>query len=133
MNIIEHVVLGDVRGNLIAIEGGKDIPFEIKRMFYIFDTNDKKTRGNHAHYRTQQYLICVRGCCTVTLNDGFESKDFALDKPNKGLYQGPMVWGSMQDFSEDCVLLVLADSSFDLGDYITDFDDFIRFVKEGNR
>ena len=117
-------VLGDFRGKLIAIESGLDVPFEIKRVFYIYGTQPNIPRGQHAHYQTKQCLIAVHGHCTVMLDDGEEKRRYSLDNPNIGLIQNEMVWGEMYDFSPDCVLLVLASEHYDESDYIRNHQDF---------
>lgn len=129
MSIVEHRTLGDNRGKLVAIEGSKDIPFEIKRIFYIFGTQPSVPRGQHSHYKIQQYLIAVNGSCKVTLDDGRKKRTYDLNRPDIGLYQDALVWGSMHDFSSDCVLLVLASDHYDDADYIRDYEEFLRVVR----
>lgn len=124
-----HQVRGDERGQLVAIEGNVDIPFEIKRVFYIYGTSAGVPRGNHAHHKTLQYLISVSGSCKVTLDAGVGKETYTLDCQNVGLLQKELVWGVMHDFSEDCVLLVLASDYYDESDYIRDYDEFLRYVK----
>ena len=127
----EHDVLGDHRGKLIALEGNKDIPFNIKRAFYIYDTKLAISRGNHSHYKTRQYLVSVSGACKVTLDDGKgNKKTYVLNSPNKGLFQDALIWGTMHDFTDDNVLLVFADQHFYLDDYITDYQEFLKVVNE---
>lgn len=123
-NTAELNILGDHRGQLIALEGGKDVPFDIKRVFYIYGTLDGVKRGQHSHYKTKQFLISVCGSCKVTLDDGDKKQTFVLNNPNIGLFQDAMIWGTMHDFSSDCVLLVLADSEYHENDYIRDYSDF---------
>lgn len=122
-------VLGDERGQLVALEGEKDIPFDIKRVFYIYGTQDGVSRGNHSHYKTQQFLIAVNGSCKVTLDNGTTKKTYSLDAPNLGLFQDALIWGTMHDFSEDCVLMVLANAYYASNDYITQYDTFIEVIK----
>lgn len=128
MSVERHKVLGDCRGQLVAIEEYKDVPFEFKRVFYIYGTQAGVPRGNHSHYRTKQYLIAVSGSCKVTLDDGVAKKTYDLDSPEKGLLQNELVWGVMHDFSQDCVLLVLANEFYDESDYIRDYDRFLKVV-----
>lgn len=128
MNLSELKVLGDHRGKLVAIEQEKNVPFVIKRVFYIYGTQPAVSRGQHAHHKTLQYLIAVNGSCRVTLDDGLHKKTFSLDAPDKGLFQGALVWGEMHDFSPDCVLLVLASEHYDEADYIRNYADFQRLV-----
>ena len=128
MSVTEHRILGDHRGQLVAIEGQKEVPFEVKRVFYIYATQPNVHRGQHSHYKTQQYLIAVNGSCKVTLDDGKQEVTYDLSQPNIGLLQDALVWGSMHDFTPDCVLLVLASEHYDEADYIRDYDDFLKVV-----
>lgn len=132
MNKIElkrsHQVRGDERGKLVAVEGKFDIPFDIKRVFYIYGTKEGVPRGNHAHYKTIQYLICVAGSCKVTLDTAVEKSTYELNERNVGLLQKELVWGVMHDFSADCVLLVLASEHYDQSDYIYDYSLFCEKV-----
>lgn len=130
MSITEHRVLGDHRGQLVALEAQNDIPFDIKRVFYIFGTQPDVPRGQHSHHKIQQYLIAVNGSCKVTLDDGRNKTTYELSQPNIGLFQDALVWGSMHDFTPDCVLLVLASEVYDEADYIRDYDEFLRVKNE---
>lgn len=125
----EHRVLGDERGQLIAIESGIHVPFEIKRVFYIYGTQPNVPRGQHSHHKTKQYLIAVNGSCKVTLDNGQSKEIHELNRPNIGLFQDAMVWGTMHDFSGDCVLLVLADQHYNEADYIRSYDVFKQALK----
>ena len=125
----EFNVLGDYRGQLVALEENRNIPFDLKRVFYIFGTQEGVSRGNHSHYKTKQFLVAVNGSCKVTLDNGKEKETFDLNKPNLGLFQDALIWGSMHDFSNDCVLMVLANEYYDASDYITDYDKFLKEVK----
>jgi dTDP-4-dehydrorhamnose 3,5-epimerase-like enzyme len=126
----EFKVLGDNRGQLIALESNRQIPFDVKRVFYIFGTKEGVPRGNHSHYKTKQFLVAVNGNCKVTLNNGKTKETFDLNKPNLGLFQDALIWGTMHDFSTDCVLMVLANEYYDVSDYITEYD---KFLKEVNK
>ena len=128
MSVIHHKVLGDHRGQLVVIEGKGDIPFDIKRVFYIYGTQKDVPRGNHSHYKTKQYLIAVNGSCKVTLDNGKTKQTFSLDEPNKGLFQDALTWGTMHDFSDDCVLMVLASEYYNEVDYIRDYNEFLKTV-----
>ncbi len=129
MNKLDELkVLGDARGQLIALEVNQQIPFEIKRVFYIYGTLFKVSRGNHSHYKTKQYLVAVSGSCKITLDDGKLKKTYTLNKPNLGLFQDALIWGKMHDFSSDCVLMVLASEHYDKDDYITDYKKFQDIV-----
>lgn len=125
----EFKVLGDHRGQLVALEANRQIPFDVKRVFYIYGTQEGVPRGNHSHYKTKQFLVAVNGSCKVTLDNGKEKETFVLNKPNLGLFQDALVWGSMHDFSRDCVLMVLADEYYDISDYITNYNKFLKEVK----
>ena len=125
---MHHKVLGDHRGQLVVIEGKNDVPFDIKRVFYIYGTQKDVPRGNHSHYKTKQYLIAVNGSCKVTLDNGKTKKTFDLDEPNKGLFQDALTWGTMHDFSDDCVLMVLASEYYNEVDYIRDYNEFLKTV-----
>lgn len=125
---------GDSRGQLIAIEEAKDIPFEIKRVYYLLDTVKGVRRGFHAHKNLEQVLICVHGSCKVLLDDGIEKEIVELNQPNKGLYIANDIWREMFDFSSDAVLLVLASEYYDERDYIRSYDDFLAYLKcEGDK
>jgi len=128
MSVICHKVFGDHRGQLVAIEGGCDVPFDIKRVFYIYGTQKDVSRGNHSHYQTKQYLIAVNGSCKVTLDNGKTKQTFDLGQSNKGLFQDALIWGTMHDFSDDCVLLVLSSEPYSDSDYIRDYQNFEKIV-----
>ena len=125
----EFNVLGDYRGQLVALEENRNIPFDLKRVFYIFGTQEGVSRGNHSHYKTKQFLVAVNGSCKVTLDDGYNKETFNLSQPNLGLFQDALIWGTMHDFSSDCVLMVLANEYYDASDYITDYDKFLKEVR----
>ncbi|GAB3788003.1 sugar 3,4-ketoisomerase [Dyella agri] len=120
---------GDDRGMLIALEQDRDVPFEIRRVYYLYATNDGVHRGRHAHRHLNQLAVAVRGSVTFLLDDGTGSVEVRLDDPAYGLHLGSMVWRELYDFSEDCVLMVLADHLYDPADYITDYDAFLREVR----
>lgn len=117
---------GDERGSLIALEQDKNIPFEIKRVYYLFNTTSNVRRGFHAHKNLTQVVIAVRGSCRFLLDDGKEKITLLLDNPAQGLLIDSCVWREMYDFSEDCVLMVLANHLYDESDYIRNYDDFIN-------
>ncbi|MNW45055.1 TDP-4-oxo-6-deoxy-alpha-D-glucose-3,4-oxoisomerase [compost metagenome] len=124
--IIEINELGDERGALAVIESNNSIPFDIKRVFYIYGTVPGVRRGFHAHYKTRQALICVSGHCKVYLDNVIRKENVSLDSPTKILLLEPNDWHEMYDFTEDCVLLVLASHLYDSEDYIRDYDKFIE-------
>ncbi len=118
----------DPRGKLIAIESLADVPFEIKRIYYIYDTATGTRRGFHCHKELQQYLICISGSCKILLDDGNEKQIVELNDPSEGLYVGPAMWREMFDFSPNAVLLVLASEHYNEDDYIHDYAEFLRYV-----
>ena len=132
MEIKKHLFQphGDSRGQLIALEAFRDIPFEIKRVYYIYDTKADVARGFHAHKKLQQVLICVSGSCKIRLDDGKESTVVTLQKPSEGLYLSHNIWREMYDFSAGAVLLVLASEYYDEADYIRNYADFMKMIKE---
>ena len=119
---------GDERGQLVALEEFTDIPFHIKRVYYIYDTKEKVRRGFHAHKCLQQILISVHGSCKIHLDDGKETAEVVLDSPFEGLYISNGIWREMYDFSPDAVLMVLASEIYDEKDYIRDYDEFLRSI-----
>ena len=123
---------GDDRGQLVAIEEFRNIPFDIKRVYYMYDTVEGVSRGFHAHKKLQQILICVHGSCRIKLDNGREQEIVLLDKPNEGLYVSNVMWREMYDFSPDAVLMVLASELYDEEDYIRNYDEFLKYVKEQN-
>ncbi|MBG5986036.1 WxcM-like domain-containing protein [Proteus vulgaris] len=129
IRLIQLQSYGDERGSLVALEDHKNIPFTIKRVYYIFDTKEKVIRGYHAHKKLKQLAIVLKGSCRFKLDDGKEKIDILLDNPAQGLYIESFIWREMFDFSEDCVLLVLADSYYDEADYVRDYDKFLEMVE----
>lgn len=120
---------GDDRGQLVALEEAKDIPFKIKRVYYMYDTGEGVRRGFHAHKCLEQILICIHGSCKILLDNGTEKETVLLDKPYEGLYVSNDMWREMYDFSSDAVLMVLASELYDEADYIRNYDDFLAYVK----
>lgn len=121
---------GDDRGQLVALEEGKDIPFAIKRVYYMYDTGEGVRRGFHAHKSLEQILICIHGTCKILLDNGREKKIVPLEKPYEGLYISNDMWREMYDFSPDAVLMVLASDYYTESDYIRDYDEFLRFIAQ---
>ena len=133
MQVIKYVFQphGDDRGQLVALEEFKDIPFRIKRVYYMYDTGAGVTRGHHAHKSLEQILICIHGSCKIRLDNGLgERKVIPLEKPYEGLYVSNDMWREMFDFSPDAVLMVLASELYDEEDYIRDYDAFLAYVRE---
>lgn len=130
IKLIDFQSLGDERGSLVALEIGmeKAVPFNIRRVYYIYHTADGVSRGYHAHRDLKQVAICVAGRCRMVLDNGYMREEAWLDNPTKGLVINSMVWREMHDFSQDCVLLVLASEPYDEGDYIRDYEKFIKMV-----
>ncbi|EEQ4082935.1 WxcM-like domain-containing protein, partial [Escherichia coli] len=119
---------GDDRGSLVALEEGYNIPFQIKRVYYIFNTKKGVMRGFHAHKNLKQVAIAVRGSCKFKLDNGTDSVEVLLNDPAQGLLIESFIWREMYDFSEDCVLMVLADSHYDENDYVRDYNAFLNLV-----
>lgn len=119
---------GDDRGQLVSLEEFNDIPFEIKRVYYMYDTGKGVVRGYHAHKTLEQILICIHGSCKILLDNGKEKKTVFLEKPYEGLYVPNNMWREMYDFSEDAVLMCLASEVYNEEDYIRDYDEFLKFV-----
>lgn len=128
--LVNFKTLGDERGSLIALEENYNTPFAIKRVYYIFDTKEGVRRGYHAHIDLKQMAICVKGSCKFLLDNGVKIDHVKLDSPNKGLLIEGLIWREMYDFSEDCVLMVLADEHYNEDDYIRDYDIFLREVND---
>jgi len=129
--ILELSLFSDEKyGSLVVAEALRGIPFEIRRVYYIFGVPEKEERGFHSHNKLEQVLICVNGHVTVAVSTIDDEEEVLLDSPTKGLYIGPMVWRVMKNFSTDCVLLVLASDYFDESDYIRDRVSYIEKAKE---
>lgn len=128
---IQFQELGDDRGSLVAIEIGdsKEIPFIVQRVYYIYRTGSGVSRGFHAHRRLKQVAFAVAGNCEMVLDDGKKRTKVCLNSPTKGILIENNIWREMRNFSDDCVLLVLASEHYDEGDYIRDYDEFLRSVR----
>lgn len=132
-SVLEFKEYGDERGNLVVAEGdGKDIPFAIKRAFYIYGSDSEVVRGKHANRLTKFVLINVAGASDVLVDDGVNKEIIKLDKPRMALFLDTMVWKEMYNFSPDSVLMCLASEHYMESEYIRDYDEFIKEVKEGN-
>ena len=131
MQVIKYVFQphGDDRGQLVSLEEFKDIPFRIKRVYYMYETGDGVVRGHHAHKTLQQILVCIHGSCKILLDNGKEKKIIPLERPYEGLFVTNAMWREMYDFSPDAVLMVLASELYDENDYIRDYDEFLEYVK----
>lgn len=131
MQVIKYMFQphGDDRGMLVALEEFNDIPFQIKRVYYMYDTKDGVIRGHHAHKSLKQILVCIHGSCKVKMDNGKESKVVHLEKPYEGLFIDNNIWREMYDFSPNAVLLVFASEVYNEDDYIRNYDEFLDFIK----
>lgn len=120
----------DRRGNLVVGECGRDIPFDVKRFFMIYQVPLVEIRGEHAHYSCHQFLVAARGRISVIADDGANREEFILDSPDVGLYLPPLVWGVQYKYSADACLLVFASHHYDENDYIRNYDEFVQIVKD---
>ncbi len=130
IQILDFPDLGDERGNLVVVEGGSAIPFDIKRIFYIYGSDDEVVRGKHANLKSEFVMINVSGTSRVKVDNGHESRVIELNRPRMGLYLKSMVWKEMYDFSPDSVLLVLSNEHYDPREYIRDYDNYLKMVKK---
>ena len=129
VQMLEFPQRGDERGHLVIVEGNQDIPFEIKRVFYIYGSDSEVVRGQHANRKSEFVLINVAGKSKVKVKDGEGNEAvYCLNRPHTGIYLPTMVWKDMYDFSEDSVLLVLASTHYDANEYIRNYDDFVREI-----
>lgn len=129
--VLDFRELGDERGNLVAIEGNRDIPFEIKRVFYMYGTDSTMVRGQHANRKSNFVLINVSGSSDIRVMNGKGEEEIVhLNKPRMGIFIPHMVWKEMYHFSDDSVILCLADTHYDGTEYIRDYDEYVRIVNE---
>ena len=120
---------GDKRGKLVAIETLQDIPFEIKHVYYMFDTLPDESRGFHAHKTLEQLIIAIDGSCSFIIDDGIKREKVKLNRPDVALYIGAGMWREIHDFSYGCKLVVLASEHYDDKEYIRDYDMFLKSIK----
>ena len=120
----------DLRGSLVAADFSSDLPFVPRRAFTVFDVPTKDVRGEHAHHKCEQFLLCLVGSVSCVVDNGQMRQEFRLDRPDIGLYMPPMTWGTQYNYSPDAVLLVFASHEYDGADYIRDYDEFIVLVSE---
>ena len=129
ISLMKFPLLSDERGSLVSIESRKGLPFEIKRVYYLFETKPGFARGFHAHKSLKQLAVCINGSCRIVLDNGFNKEDILLNSPNTGLIIQEMIWREIYDFSADCVLMVLASEHYDENDYIRNYNEFLRLVR----
>jgi len=125
--LLSFAELGDDRGELIVVEGGqgKQLPFIVKRLFYIYDTKQDTVRGKHANKYSEFCFINIKGsCCIKVIDQNMQEKTFILNKPNTGLYMPKMLWKEMYGFSSDCIMLVLSNEHYNKTEYITDLQEY---------
>lgn len=120
----------DRKGNISVVENREDIPFDVKRTYYLYDVPGGESRGGHAHKELSQLIIAASGSFTVTLDDGRVKRSFTLNRPYQGLYVVPGIWRTLDDFSSGAVCLVLASHGYDAADYIREYEEFIAYKKE---
>lgn len=128
IDLIEFKPLGDDRGQLFSIESNQNIPFNIKRVYYMFGMQNDVPRGFHAHKELQQFAICIKGSCKLVMDDGTTKEEVVIEKPNIGIVIDKLIWHEMHDFSEDCILMVIASDLYDESDYLRSYDDFKNLV-----
>lgn len=129
--IVDFPKITDFRGNLSFIEENRQVPFEIKRVYYLYDVPSGATRGGHAHKQLQQVVIALSGSFDVVLDDGYNKRKFFLNRPHYGLYIPPGVWRELENFSSNSVALSLVSQVYDESDYVRDYEVFKRMVKDG--
>ena len=130
VTVYDLPIVLDLRGSLSVAELGNGLPFTPERYFLVFDVPSREVRGEHAHKRLDQFLVCVKGDCALIVDDGSHREEIVLDRPNLGVHIGPMVWGTQYRFSADAVLLVLASSPYDPDDYIRSYDEFLAILEQ---
>lgn len=131
MSLVEFIdfkPLGDERGQLFSLETNQNVPFDIKRVYYMFGMQDDLPRGFHAHKELRQLAICIKGSCRMILDDGTRKEEAVLSKPNTGIMIDKLIWHEMHDFSNDCILMVIASDFYDESDYLRNYKDFSNFL-----
>lgn len=131
-SVLNFKDLGDERGKLVVVEGNQSIPFEIKRVFYIYGSDSTVVRGQHANKESEFVLVNVAGSSKVRITDGKEELIIELNRPMMGVYIPKMIWKDMYDFSNDSVLLVLASTHYDGQEYIRDYDEYVKLMEKEN-
>ena len=120
----------DRKGNISVVENSKDVPFDVKRTYYLYDVPGGESRGGHAHRELRQLIVAASGSFTVTLDDGNVKRTFTLNRPYQGLYIVPGIWRTLDDFSSGAVCLVLASEKYDEQDYIREYEEFKKYKKD---
>ncbi|MCX2717884.1 FdtA/QdtA family cupin domain-containing protein [Helicobacter sp. MIT 21-1697] len=128
--LLELQTIGDERGKLVSLESNKNLPFDIKRVYYIYDTSPEQIRGNHAHTELEQLVIAIDGACEFVLDDGKNKESVWLNRPDFGLYIGKNMWREMRNFSYGCKLMILASDYYDEREYIRDYTTFLDTIKD---
>lgn len=128
--LIQIDQIGDRRGHISVIENNREIPFEVKRVYYLYDVPSGEARGGHAHKELQQLIIAVSGSFDIVVNDGNKKETFSLNRPNKGLYFPAGLWREINNFSSGAICLVLASHPYDETDYIRDYEDFLSYKND---
>lgn len=129
IKILDIETHSDERGSLAVIESMNDIPFDIKRIYYLFSNQEGVVRGKHAHKNLKQVYIAISGSCKVILDDGTKKTEIILDNPMQGIFIDEVIWRELSNLSKDCVLLVLADNVFEEDDYIHDYSEFLSYIR----
>lgn len=129
VRLLEFRKVANPKGNLTAIEGGQDVPFDIKRVFYLYDVPGGEDRGGHAHRALEQVIIAASGSFDIVVEDGVTERRFFLNRSYSGLYIPPMIWAHLENFSSGSVSLVLASAHYDESDYYRDHDEYLRVVR----
>nr|QOS16926.1 TDP-4-oxo-6-deoxy-alpha-D-glucose-3,4-oxoisomerase [Vibrio parahaemolyticus]QOS17223.1 TDP-4-oxo-6-deoxy-alpha-D-glucose-3,4-oxoisomerase [Vibrio parahaemolyticus]QOS18695.1 TDP-4-oxo-6-deoxy-alpha-D-glucose-3,4-oxoisomerase [Vibrio parahaemolyticus]QOS19187.1 TDP-4-oxo-6-deoxy-alpha-D-glucose-3,4-oxoisomerase [Vibrio parahaemolyticus]QOS27032.1 TDP-4-oxo-6-deoxy-alpha-D-glucose-3,4-oxoisomerase [Vibrio parahaemolyticus] len=132
IKLINFNVIGDARGSLVALEQSKDIPFDIKRVYYLYGMQSCVPRGFHAHKDTVQVAVCLNGSCEILMDDGITKETITLNSPSQGLLIDVMQWHEMYNFSENCILMVMANEVYKESDYIRNYDEFLKEIENVN-
>ncbi len=130
IKVVNLPIKADERGSLVIAQSDDNVPFLIKRAFYIFGVQENGSRGFHAHKANRQLLICIQGSSLIKMDNGTEKTEILLNEPNKALLVEPQVWHSMEEFSKDLIMLVLASDKYDENDYIRDYQQFLEYIKQ---
>lgn len=128
-SIINISKVHNVNGNISVLENGENIPFDVKRIYYLYDVPSGEARGGHAHYELQQYIIAASGSFDVILNDGFNERKISLNRPNVALHIVPGIWRKLDNFSSGSITMVLASHLYEEKDYMRDYKQFLAYKK----